>query len=379
VIALVCRCHARAKLALAVVLLPVTAAAQGGVAQRSSWFASLSGEQGWDNNVRYEADSSRISDQNRRLTATANITRVRARTTFALSSTGSVVRYQTLKALNVVSYDVNLGATRRLTAHTAGSAGAFYRNVLSSEVVTTPTTLLFQRALQKSVGGNAGLTRKFSAFNGAAFDVSYSSVKFDRPGLVPGSSWSGRGQFAHALRRRGTIGVVVDFSQGDAQGVQLGTQSLSALVLPKLGKLSISVIAGATRTVTDSSATFLPSGSVQVGDSIGPGSLSAGYSRGSSQAFGLGALLISDAVSLAYDFQARRGNFVTLGGWWGNSRTSAGPARSLQSRAAFASFRRVLKAGITVGGSASYRHRKDLIQASGLSAQIGLGMALRPR
>lgn len=373
------RLAASRTLLLAVVLCPVTVMAQGASGLRSSWFASLGAGQGWDNNVRYEADSSRVSDQNRRLNATAQITRVRARTTLGLSASGSVVRYQTLKALDVVSYDVSLSATRRLSAQLGGSAGAFYRNVLSSEVVTTPTTLLFQRAIQKSVGGNVGLARKFSAFNSGLFDVGYSNVKFSSPGLVPGSSLTGRGQVAHQLRRRGTVGIVADFSQGNAQGIQLGTQSLSALVSPKLGKISLTLIAGGTRTVTDSSATFLPSGSVQVGDSLGPGSYSVGYSRGASQAFGLGALLISDAVSASYDFQARRGNFVTLGGWWGNSRTSSGPARSLESRAVFASFRRVLKAGITVGGSGSYRQRKDLIQASGLSAQIGLGMALRPR
>ena len=97
------RLAASRTLLLAIVLCPVTVMAQGASGQRSSWFASLGAGQGWDNNVRYEADSSRISDQNRRLNATAQITRVRARTTLGLSASGSVVRYQTLKALDVVS------------------------------------------------------------------------------------------------------------------------------------------------------------------------------------------------------------------------------------------------------------------------------------
>jgi hypothetical protein len=364
--------------ALPILLVPVAVTAQS-APQRSSWFASASAEQGWDNNVRYESDSSRISDSNRRLSGVIQATRARARTVLGLSANGSIVRYSKLQALNVVSYDINATATRRLSANTSGSAGAFFRNVLSSEVVTTPTTLLFQRAIQKSVGGALGASRRFSPFNTGTIDLSYSNVKFDRPGLIPGSSLSGRAQFGHALRTRGAIGLVADISQGDAQGVRLATQSLSVTVAPKIAKLSIAIAAGATRTVTDSASSFLPSGSVQVGDSIGPGSLSVGYSRGASQAFGLGSLLVTDALSGSYDFQARRGNFVTVGGWWGRSKPSSGPGISLKSRSVSVSFRRVLKMGITVGGSGAYRKREDLITASGLSGQIGLGFALRPR
>ena len=372
------RWAAGALLALAVGVSPVAVCAQG-AALRSSWFASATAEQGFDNNVRYESDSTRIKDFNRRLTGAVQVTRVRARSTLGVSANASLVRYEKLKALNAVSYDINTTATRRLSANTSGSLGAFYRNVFSNEVVTTPTTLLFQRAIQKSLGGTAGTVRRFSPFNTGTIDLGYTKVTFDRPGLVPGMSFTGRGQFGHALRTRGAVGVVADVSQGTAQGVQLGTQSLAALIAPKLRKLKIAITAGATRTVTDSVSAILPSGSVQVGDSLGPGSFSVGYSRGASQAFGLGALLVTDALSGSYDFQARRGNFVSVGGWWGQSRPSSGPSITLKSRSLFASFRRVMKAGITIGGSGSYRQRKDLIQASGFAAQLGLGYSLRPR
>lgn len=373
------RRSARAALALAGILLPCTAHAQGGGTQRSSWFAGAQVEQGYDSNVRYDVDSARISDYNRRLTASVQASRVRARTTLGIAANGSIIRYQALKALNAVSYDINPTAIRRLSAHTTGSVGAYFRQVLSSEVVLTPSALLYSRAIQKSVGGNVGITKRFSAFNSGAIDAGYGRVTFDRPGLIPGSSLNARGQFAHLLRTRGAVGIVTDVTQGDAQGTKLATQSLSALVSPKIAKLKLTIIAGATRTQTDSVSAILPSGSVQLSDSIGPGSYSVGYSRAASQAFGLGALLVSDAVTASYDFQARKGNLVTLGGWWGNSRTTAGPSRSLQSRAAFASVRRVLKGGITLAGTTSYRQRKDLIEASGFSAQFGLGFALRPR
>ena len=373
------RWPARAILALCGVLLPVAAQAQGGGAQRSSWFAGAQVEQGYDSNVRYDVDSARISDYNRRLTASVQASRVRARTTLGISANGSIVRYQELKALDAVSYDINPTAIRRLSAHTSGTVGAYFRQVLSSEVVLTPSALLYSRAVQKSVGGNVGITKRFSAFNTGSIDATYGKVTFDRPGLIPGSSFSGRGQFGHLLRTRGAIGIVADVTQGDAQGTRLATQTLSALVSPKIAKLRLTIIAGATRTQTDSASAILPSGSIQLADSIGPGSYSIGYSRAASQAFGLGALLVSDAVTASYDFQARKGNLVTLGGWWGVSRTTTGPTRSLKSRAAFASFRRVLKGGITLAGATSYRQRKDLIEASGFSAQFGLGFALRPR
>ena len=137
---LAARWAAGALLALAVVVTPVDVCAQG-AAQRSSWFASATAEQGWDNNVRYESDSTRIKDFNRRLTGAVQVTRVRARSTLGVSANASLARYEKLKALNAVSYDINTTATRRLSANTSGSLGAFYRNVFSNEVVTTPTTL----------------------------------------------------------------------------------------------------------------------------------------------------------------------------------------------------------------------------------------------
>jgi hypothetical protein len=371
---------ARAILALSVVLAPHVLGAQGGGTQRSSWLATALAEQGYDSNVRYDSDSAKISDYNRRVTGSFQATRVRARSTLAIQANGAIVRYQELKALNAVSFDINPTATRRVSANTSASVGAFYRNVLSSETVLTPTSLLFRRAMQKSIGGTVGAIKKFSPFNTGTIDVGYTSVTFDRPGLIPGSSFTARGQFGHALRTRGALGIVADMSQGDAQGIRLGTQTLGALYAPKFGKtIKVAIIAGATRTVTDSASLILPSGSVQVGDSVGPGSLSVGYSRGASQAFGLGSLLVTDAVSAAYDFQALRGNFVTLGGWWGQSKPSSGSGITLKSRSAFASFRRVLKGGITLGGTGSYRQRKDLIAATGFAAQLGVGFSLRPR
>ena len=373
---------ARVFFALAAALCPVAANAQGGggAAPRSSWFAGVQAEQGYDNNVRYDVDSARISDYNRRLTGSLSASRVRARTTLGIAANGFVVRYQEQKVLNAVAFDISPTAIRRLSAHTTATAGAYVRRALSSEVTGLPTALLYSRTIQKSVGGSFGIAKRFSAFNTGSVDVGYGTIKFDRPGLVPGSSFTARGQFAHLLRKRGAIGVVADVTQGDAQGTQLATQTLAALVSPRIAKLRISIIAGATRVQTDSSSNVLPSGSVQLSDSIGPGAYSVGYSRAASQAFGLGALLVSDAVTGSYDFQARKGNFVQLGGWWGVSRsTVAGPSTSLKSRAAFASFRRVLKAGITLSGSTAYRHRQDLIEASGFSAQFGLGFALRPR
>ena len=365
-------------LAFAALLGPFTVHAQG-AARRSSWFGGLQAEQGYDSNVRFDVDSARISDYNRRLTANLQAARVRARTTLTVSANGSVVRYQALKVLNAVAYDINPNATRRISASLAGSVGAYVRRVLSSEIVTTPTALLYSRAVQKSIGGNVGLTKRFSAFNNGSLDLGYGQVSFDRPGLIPGSSFTGRGQVTHQLRTRGAVGFVADVSQGSAQGTQLATQSLSALVSPKVAKLRITLIAGATRTQTDSVSKILPSGSVQLADSLGPGSYSVGYSRAASQAFGLGSLLISDAVTASYDFQARRGNFVTLSAWFGKSSTTSGPSRSLKSRSASAAFRRVVKYGITLSGASSYRHRKDLIEASGFSAQLGLGYAFRPR
>jgi hypothetical protein len=369
-------------LTLAVLAIPLTLEAQVSAAKRSTWFATAAAEQGWDSNVSYASDSSARADFNQRITVSAQAAIVRARTTFGVSAGGAVIRYQTLKAFNANSYDINGTVARKLSANTSASAGAFFRNLLSSEVVNNSAlTLLFNRASQKSVGGTVSASRRFSPFNTGTIDIGYTSVSFNLASLVPGSAFTGRTLFSHALRTRGLIGIAGDVTQGNAQGVRLGTQSLGAVIAPKLKKFRISIAAGVTRAVTDSQAAILPNANVSVGDSIGPGSYSLGYSRGASQAYGLGSLLVTDAVSASYDFQALRGNFVTLGGYLGRSKPSAGssPIISLKSRSVFAGFRRVLKAGITVSGTGSYRQRQDIVQASGLSAQIGLGYSLRPR
>lgn len=360
-----------------------TLGAQGGVAagpSRSLWLLTTTGEYGYESNIVYAPAPDAVSDFLGRLNSSLRVVRARARSTLELQASGSAIFYQKSKPLNAFAYDVSGTATRRISAAMAGSATAYYRNLLTNQgLVTGPGSLLLRRAIQRSVGGSFSLGRRLSAFTNAGVSGSYTNVAFDTPGLIPGAAFNGLAAVRHQFRRAGTAGVLLAMEEGSAQGSPLRAQSASGEWGSVIKKVRLQFTAGLTRSATGPVARYLMTGAAQAGDSIGPGSLSAGFSRSASQAFGIGQLLVTDGFTTSYDFQARRGNFVTVSGFIGKSRLSTGTQADLKSSGFSAGFRRVVQSGLTVGGGASYRQRRDIVQASGYGVSLGAGYTMPSR
>lgn len=357
--------------------------AQGGVAAgpaRSLWLLTTTGEYGYESNIVYAAAPDAVSDFLARLNTSLRVVRARARTTLEMQASGSALFYQRSKPLNALAYDVSGTGTRRISAATAGSATVYYRNLLTNQgLVTGPGSLLLRRAIQRSIGGSFTLGRRVSAFTNAGLSGSYTNVTFDTPGLIPGAAFTGLAAVRHQFRRAGTAGVLLAMEEGSAQGSPLRAQSASGEWGSVVKKVRLQITAGVTRSATGPVARYLMTGAALVGDSIGPGSFSAGYSRSASQAFGIGQLLVTDGFTSSYDFQARRGNFVTVSGFIGESRLSTGVGTALKSSGVSAGFRRVVQSGLTVGGGASYRQRRDIVQASGYGVSLGAGYTMPSR
>lgn len=357
------------------VLVAAPVQGQGGAATvRSSWLWTTTGEYSWDSNVLYSPAETEQSDYVRRINTSLRAVRARARSTLDLTASGSAISYQSLRALNLFSWDVAAGGTRRISANTGAAASVFYRNLLAgdSRVTTTPSTLLLERTEQRSLGGAASIARRLTPFLTASASGGYSQASFSTPGLIAGNAINGLASLRRQLRRTGSLGATFSLEQGNAQGIPLRTQSLSADWVSRIKSVNVALNGGITRLANGPTARFTGIGGVQLSDSIGFGSLSGGYTRSVSQAFGLGTLLETDGLAATYDFQARRGNFVSFSGFWGVSRASTG-GPALKSLGSSLGVRRVLPSGFTVGGGGSYRQREDIARASGFSASIQLG------
>jgi Putative beta-barrel porin 2 len=346
---------------------------------RSSWLASLTAEQGYDSNVRFfTADT---ADLVSRANGTVAVTRQGARGRLSVSLAGSTIYFADTRDLNANTYGVGLDGERRLSPRTTGRAGASYQTRLAADIggLTSGQPLL-RTAYQRSYGGTGALERRFTFNTTGRVDVGYSSVSFDNPSLLPGSALTGSARLSRQLARRGMLVVLSEVQEGRTQGVPLSVQSLGAGWEPRFGSIFGRLVLGATRAASGGPAKILPTGAAQLGDSLGGGALVAGYARSVSQAFGLGVLLTTSVASASYDFQAKRGNFVTIGGAWSNSGPSGGGVGTeFRTRTVSAGFRRVLSTGVTFGLGASYRDRKDLTEASGFGGQAQFGYTIGSR
>ena len=353
---------------------------------RGSWLWVTTGEQGWDNNVLYVADSVATKDVIQRINTTLQITKVRARGSLTLLGNGAALFYGKAKLLNTISYNFSAAGTYKLGARTNALASASYGRQLVGEVTGTAANPLLRRALQRTLSTIGGVEYRLSPFMTGTVGATYSKVTFETPGLIPGTNIGGNVALKRRFRTRGSVALLADISQGNALGVPLQTQTLAAAWQPlfrSLRSVQFDFRGGMTRSVNASNpAVFSPTGSVTVSDTIGKGVLTVGATRSVSQGFGLGALLVTTAEAASYIFQARRGNIVTLSASNSSSKSTGGPigtAVPLRARGLSATVRRVFRNGITIGGGTAYRSRDDVVRATGYSVQLQAGFALGSR
>lgn len=354
---------------------PAPAPAVG--AARSSWLWVTTAEQGWDSNVRYvSADD---ADLLSRLNSALVVSRQSMRGSLAVNLGGSAVRYTELTQLDTYTYDLSVEGTRRLTALTSGTASVMHSTRLSTDIVGGAQLPLLALALQRATGGKVSGEHRFSSATTGLAEAGYMYVSFDTPLLVPGGAFTAKLQTTHRYTSRDAVLLVGELQTGRANGLPLSSQALSAGWEPQLGTMRLRIIAGATRLSAGGPSKVIPTGIAEARDSVGKGVLAATARRAVAQAFGLGQLLTTNEGNISYDFQARRGNFLTLGASIAESRVSSGVGVPFRSSAATADIRRVLRSGVTIGAGAAWRQREDVTKASGLAAQVQFGYALSSR
>lgn len=345
---------------------------------RSSWLWRTTVEQGWDSNVRF-ATGTDDPDYVSRVNSSVGLLRSGLRGSLGVIVDGSLVHYNQIEGLNTTNYNVDLQAKRRLTPRTSGAAGVFHRKLLATGVVGAVQLPLLALANQTSTGGMAQLDHRFSPKTSGSLDAAYTFVDFDTPALVSGGAVQVRARARRQYTSRDAVLLEGVLQSGRSNGLPLSAQTVEAGWEPRLGGTGLRLLGGVTNVSTGGPSRLLPTGLAEVRDSIGRGLFSAGFARAVAQAFGVGQLLTTSSGNVAYDFQARRGNFLTLGASIADSRESTGSGVRFQSSLFSASLRRVLSNGTTFGCGVAYREREDVTKASGLGAQMQFGYTFGSR
>ena len=361
----------------AVAQIPSRAAGSSTVSTPSSWLWSTTAEQGYDSNVRYVAEED--PDRVTRLRTSLSIRRQGARGQLSLLGNGDLVRYATNRGLNMFAYDVELGGARRMTPRVTTTGTVFYRTQLTTSVFGVGALPLLALANQRAVGGTASAERRFTPTTTGKLNVAYASLTFDTPQLLPGTALTARALITHQYRPKGAVLLSLDGEDGISNGIPLTLQTAAAGWSAYVGGRQLQLLSGATHISAGGKPRWIATGQAQVSDSLGRGVWTIGFTRNASQAFGLGQLLTTNAATAAYDFQARRGNYVRLGASLADSRESTGVGSRFQSSGVTADIRRVLLSGVTFGWGLSYRQRKDISEATGFATQAQFGYSLGSR
>lgn len=345
---------------------------------RSAWLWRTTMEQGWDSNVRFTSGAD-DPDYVSRVNSSVALLRAGLRGSMGVIVDGSLVRYNQIEGFNTVNYDLILTGKRRITPLTTGTAGVFHRKLLATGVVGAVQLPLLALANQTSTGADMMVEHRLTPKISGVLDAAYTFVAFDTPALLSGGAVQVRVRGRRQYTSRDAVLLEGVVQQGRSNGLPLSAQTVEAGWEPQLGRVGLRLLGGMTRVSTGGPSSTVPTGLAEVRDSIGHGLFSAGTTRSVAQAFGVGQLLTTTAGSVAYDFQARRGNFLTLGASIADSRESTGAGIRFQSSLFSASLRRVLSNGATFGCGVAYREREDVTTASGLGAQMQLGYTFGSR
>ncbi len=358
---------------LAAGMLSTTLYAQGvrEVRTPSFWFLVLGAEQGWDSNPLLLAGG--VSDATTTASASLSVFKRRQVSTYAITATAGINRFQKNTALTNFSYGVSVNADRRLTAAVTVAAQVGFDTRLSSGVVGAVDLPYLGLVQQQQLTSTVSLTDRLTARTTATVRAGYSQAQFDSPGAVPGYLASGNGQLTHVISPTNTIGLDASAQQGTTQGAMTSLQSLGVNWTKAFGKVAFIGSAGVVRAATPGKATYGPLGSAVIADSIGPGYLSGGYSYTASPAFGLGGIFTTSAAFASYEFRALRGNFLSVSSVTGRSTQNGSSGPDLRGESLSVRLRRVLKSGLTLSFGSSFRARKDVYLTKGFGASLGLG------
>ena len=371
---------------LAAALLPALATpvmAQQRIRPPQPLSLSVEAETGWDSNVRFGIPGG-PGDEVRHLSGGLRKLARAARTELAVALRLDLLTHRTVKELDAFTYHLEGDGLRRLSPRLNVHARAAAQSRTSSDVeigrdavsgVVPETSLLplLPRSRSRSEEGGAGAFFALSPRTSALLDASYVRTSFDSLLLVGGSAASGS-----ALLRRRVTPLDVGIGTLDVRRVRLGREgvwlrTVAGAWTHDASAFVTSVELGAAYATMDSSrwSTMAPVGSVKLSSLPGRGSQLVGeYRRTVSQAFGLGAILSVDEISVGYGSTFDRGfqlHFRIDQSW----STDLPNRRSrLYSSQLAATLEQPLLSGWTVGARVSKRRRDDVITVDGTGMSV---------
>lgn len=370
-------------------------------AEPSSRLVAVTVEAGHEGAVRFQqpADS---GDRFTRTTLGARQLWRTRRGALALAGHVDATHYVTLTDLDRVTYDLAVRADRKLTSRLTADVDVAARRAITSElraavgsalidagsdgapipdaVARTATDgALLPQTMARLAAVRSTLAYRLSERTTTSLDASYSQASFDTPLLLPGTAFVLHGTVSRRTGPASALAVETEARYGTTQGKDLDAQSLIARWEQRIGRSRARVTGGVARSAHAEGQSFDGTGSLDLSTMIARGTASLRYARALTQAFGLGTLLRTDRVGVAYQYRSPTGLALTTSaqhGWNSDPVTPAG--RLIITSEATAELVRVFPSGLLIGNAVSFRRREQnpLAPLQGVGVRIFVGVAI---
>ncbi len=382
-------------------LLPATRLEAQAGADPGSRLVAVLVEAGHEGTVRFQQPG----DPGDRFTRTTVGTRQQWRTgRGAVSIAGHVdaTHYASLTDLDRVTYDLMMHGDRKLAPRLTGSVDLASRRAIASELRaavgngvidagvdgvamadalgrTAPDGALLPRTVARLAAVRSSLAYRVSERTTTSLDGSYSHASFDAPLLLPGSALVLRSTVARRTGLASAVTLETEAEHGTTQGRDLDAQNVIIGWQQRIGQLRARVTGGVARSAGTEGQSLDGTGGVDLSTKVGRGTASVRYVRAHTQAFGLGTLLRTDRLGVAYRYRSLSGlTFTTSAqhGW--NSDPVTPDGRLIITSDATAELVRVFPSGFLVGNAVSFRRRvqNPLAPLQGVGMRVYVGVAI---
>jgi hypothetical protein len=352
----------------------------------------------WESNVRFQRANDTADVVSRTTIGLVGVRPLGA-TTIGLFGHVTAMRYGQLVALNGATWDAGLALQHKFstrwtasaslstaTMQTIGAGGAASGVTGSDGAAGTPTPpttggagVFLPLAISTLRSATANSAVKLSPRADAALSLSYSSVHFDAPGFINGSTSGIRASVTERLTEHDRLGV-----EGEVRQQLLGpaTYYVSRLSITEDATQSWGawrLAAGASNVAGGSDSTggrgrVTPTLSAQVRIPFGDARVLLGADRSIQQAFGLGTLFESSNFEGGMDYTIVPTMTVRVTGSFGSNVALTGPTAPQTSRSLLIELQSRPVTGLEVVWQAFDRARDNgtLIATRGTALQVRL-------
>ena len=297
---------------------------------------------------------------------------------FSLLGDGDVARYASITGLDGFRYELQADAMESIAPRLSTHAAFLLRTSLSPNVGPDDGALpLLSLTLSRTQALTGTATYQLSETTTGTAEAGYTHVSFDSVGLLGGSTAAARFGTAHFYAPGASRGVEYELLWSRTPNQTLTTNALSVDWAAPIGPVQMRLKAG---VAVLSGVSALPSPVRPVGDAEirrqgATGAVAIHYWHTVGQAFGLGQVLATDQIGMAYEHSAPASTTFRAGvnQAWTTDETHA--RDRLNSTSANVDIRRSLGADVTLGLGGFFRRRRagTVVAGNGLLLSAGYG------